>query len=85
LEQFSTSPSSLLIVGDFNFHVDDPTNSTASQFLDLLEIFDLKQFVDQPTYQDKHVLDLIITRSSDHIVRDVSVCGPAISDQCHPY
>ena len=82
LKQFSTNPSSLLIVGDFNFHVDDPTNTAAKQFLDLLEIFDLKQFVDQPTYQDKHVLDLVITRSSDQIVRDISVCDPAISDHC---
>ena len=61
LEQFSTNSSSLLIIGDFNFHIDDPTNTAAKQFHDLLEIFDVKQFVDQPTYQDKHVLDLVIT------------------------
>ena len=53
LEKFSTNPTSLLIVGDFNFYVDDPTDTAAKQFLNLLEIFYLKQFVNQPIYQDR--------------------------------
>ena len=57
LEQFSTSLSSLLIVGDFNFHVDDHTNKASKKFHALLGMFDLKQFVDQPTYNDKHVIE----------------------------
>ena len=49
LEQFVTHRSHHLM-GDFNFHVDDLSNSAAEQFLDTLEMFDLCQFVDQPTY-----------------------------------
>ena len=31
----------LFIIGDFNFHVDDPTNNEASHFLDLINCYNL--------------------------------------------
>lgn len=31
----------LLSIGDFNFHVDDPTNNEASHFLDLINCYKL--------------------------------------------
>ena len=36
LERLVSSPGNLLLNGDLNFHVNDPSDSTASQFLDLL-------------------------------------------------
>src|SRR5437867_6932659 len=36
LEDLISSPSELIITGDFNFHVDDPNSSSSSSFLSLL-------------------------------------------------
>ena len=41
LERLMSSPENLLLNGDFGFHVNDPSDSTASQFLDLLNCFNL--------------------------------------------
>ena len=50
----------LLIVGDFNFHLDDLNNRHAKRFVDG---FGLQQHVKGPTHKKGHTLDLIITRS----------------------
>lgn len=80
LEQFSTSSGSFLLVGDFNFHVEDPTNSLTSNFLGLLNIINLTQLVTQPTYNGKHILDCIVIRSGDNIVENVKTFDPVIYD-----
>ena len=58
LERLVLLPGELVILGDFNFHVDNPTKSDAVQFImSLLEAFDLTQHVDLPTHIDGHTLD----------------------------
>ena len=57
----ATTPHEFLITGDFNFHVDDPTDSSALQFLSLLSSFNLSQHVSIPTHNKGHCLDLVIT------------------------
>ena len=54
--------------GDFNLHLDDLRDIDIKKFTDLLETFSLSQHVSGPTHLSGHTLDLIITRSSDHIV-----------------
>ena len=43
LESCIIKTGSLLIAGDFNFHVDDTSDAVAANFLGLLESFDLRQ------------------------------------------
>ena len=50
LEEVSVSTNELLIVGDFNFHMDDANNAQAVQFKNLLEMFNLKQLVTKPRF-----------------------------------
>lgn len=57
----STTPHEFLITGDFNIHVDDPTDSNAIQFLTLLNQAYLTQHVTFPTHRKSHTLDLVIT------------------------
>src|SRR3954463_4317229 len=64
LEDLISSPSELIITGDFNFHVDDPNSSSGSSFLSLLDTFGLSQLVSFPTHTAGNTLDLLITRSS---------------------
>ena len=56
-------PHDLIALGDFNLHVDTPSTQT-SQFLEILESFDLQQNVDFPTHIHRHSLDLIITSTA---------------------
>ena len=50
LESLLTVPSSLLMVGDFNFRVNDASDRSAQRFLHLLEAFNLKQHLWVPTH-----------------------------------
>ena len=65
-------PEVLLITGDFNFHVDCPTEADAKKFADLMNTFGLIQHVHVPTHSSGHTLDLIITRS----INDVTITSP---------
>ena len=42
IEQTAVSPGGLLIVGDFNLHVDDGDNFQARRFVDILESYNLR-------------------------------------------
>lgn len=58
----------LVLLDDFNIHVDVPTDMDAIQFRDLLDSMGLQQHVKQPTHIHGHTLDLLITRQSDVII-----------------
>jgi hypothetical protein len=58
----------LLILGDFNIHVDVADNLDSIKFLDMLESVGLQQHVKHPTHVGGHTLDLIITRQIDRII-----------------
>lgn len=71
LEDIVMCPEQLIICGDFNFHMDLPSESNTVKFKDLLTSFGLQQHVSVPTHDCGHCLDLIITRcESDIIVSD---------------
>lgn len=71
---------SIIITGEFNFDVDDPGNTYANQFINLLESCSLKQHVNEVTHANGHTFDLAITKCDDHLIKDIMVTGPAISD-----
>jgi hypothetical protein len=60
----------LLIVGDFNIHVDVVGNATACKFISLPDSHGLTQNVRRPTHLDGQTLDLVISRPSDNAVSD---------------
>ena len=68
LESIIMSPEPLLITGDFNIHVDAPTDSDASRFQDLLSSIGLQQHVDKSTHISGYTLHLMITRCSDSLL-----------------
>ena len=63
LEPILLCKEPLIITGDFNIHVDIPSESL--QFSELLRSLSLIQ---QPTHEKGHILDLIISRSADNII-----------------
>ena len=60
-----------MIVGDFNFHIDDKNDREAIRFLDLINAFNLQQHVQEATHRLGHTLDLVITRAADDFVKDL--------------
>ena len=77
------TPGHLMLIGDFNFHMDDPLDRYALRFSHTLEAFDLKQHVRGKTHKDGHTLDLVITKSSDEsLIKELCVRDPVISDHC---
>ena len=68
MESAVLNTDTLLIVGDFNIHVDCDDNSDTIKLLELFESVGLLQHVRVPTHCSGHTLDLIVTRQSDLII-----------------
>lgn len=81
LEHFSVTSGRLLLMGDFNFHVNEPSRDRmAAKFLDMLDSYNLVQHVKEATHKRKGTLDLLITRASEDTVLDCKVDDPDLSD-----
>ncbi|XP_068597914.1 uncharacterized protein [Brachionichthys hirsutus] len=61
LTQLSAISSAILLVGDFNFHIDDQNSKPATEFSELLNCFNMTQQVNFPTHACGHILDLVCT------------------------
>ena len=71
---------SLIILGDLSVHYDCPQNSTTARAMDLPFHFNLTQSVSQATHEKGHILDWLVHRSDDSIVRSNSVTSAIASD-----
>jgi exonuclease III len=80
LEMYAIRHGSLIIAGDFNIHVNDKSDSTARDFISLIESFNLQQRVQQATHSAGHTLDLVLSRCDESVVHTVTVHDVSISD-----
>ena len=81
LERLTVLPGGALIVRDFNFHGEDPSDTSAIAFLDQLNAFNLVQHVSQSTHISGHTLDLVITGKDNNVLTESILVHPAwISD-----
>ena len=80
LEHLVTAPGALLMAGDFNFHIEDDCDTAALRFLNLIEAFNLKEHITEPTHKSGHTLDLTINRAEEDVARNFTVYDPVISD-----
>ena len=53
LEHLATASGKLIMLGDFNFHVDDTNNASAMKFLDIVNCFNLAQHIIVPSFQGR--------------------------------
>ena len=67
-----------IILGDFNFHVNDYTDSRALDFLDLVACLNLVQHVQSAIHIHGNTLHLVITRGID--VDISSIAKSPVSD-----
>ena len=55
----------MILMGDFNFHIDDASDKKAEEFSKLIESVNLTQLVNNSTHMNGHILDLIITHKKN--------------------
>ncbi len=70
----------VLIVGDFNIHVDNEKDALGSAFLDILNSIGVRQH-EEPTLCRNHTLDLILSHGIDANGVEVLQQSDDISDQ----
>ncbi|XP_052799130.1 uncharacterized protein LOC128230724 [Mya arenaria] len=80
LSKHATEGNSSVIVGDLNFHLDQPTNSDTKKFNSNLDAFGMHQHVAEPTHVAGHTLDVVITRDNNNVISNVEVIDPGLSD-----
>ncbi len=59
LSELVLAADKVLIVGDFNIHVDNEKDALGSAFIDILNSIGVRQHVSGPTHCRNHTLDLI--------------------------
>ena len=78
-----TLPGDLCVLADFNVHFDLPPNPATTKLLDLLRMFNLRQSVQQPTHRQGHIIDWVIERPDDGVLKSTVVSDALESD--HKY
>ena len=78
LTTLCTTSAHIIILGDFNIHVDTPSCHLAAEFLHLLDCLNLTQYVVVPTHTRGHALDLVITNST--LINNLLVFDLGVSD-----
>ncbi|XP_072051779.1 uncharacterized protein [Amphiura filiformis] len=73
MQDYTIAKGELVFVGDLNLHLDIADDPNTIKFNDLTNSLGFKQFVDQPTHRDGHILDVLISRTMDNLVNNVRV------------
>ncbi|ESO06004.1 hypothetical protein HELRODRAFT_160110 [Helobdella robusta] len=67
-----TSFSLNILLGDFNIHLEKQEDRHTVNLLEILEMFQLKNLIDEPTHEHGGILDLIIC-SQDFQISDIKI------------
>lgn len=78
LSELVLNSDRFLIIGDFNIHVCCPSKPMVGDFVNILESFNLTQFVSCPTHDKGHILDLVLSFGLNVSVTEIG--GSHISD-----
>ena len=70
----------LMILGDFNIHMDEPCTPDTKSFIDVLDTFDLQQHVKDSTHTSGHIIDLCITSKNSALQISTPIVDYFISD-----
>ena len=80
LTDATSKHNNILTLGDFNIHIDDLEDADSCLLHDTINAFNLKQQVNIPTHNLGHILDLIITETSDKYEVENIIPGPYLPD-----
>ena len=73
--ELQLSNKNIVILSDFNLHVNDKSDTDAQQFIDMVEVSGMKQLIDFPTHRQGNTLDLTITELAAEVQIKKSIVG----------
>ena len=73
----------LVILGDFNLHMNNSFDSEIVKFNDILSTFGLTQLVESTTHKKGNILDLIITNKKETAVNNITIDFTDLSDHAY--
>ena len=79
MEALATFTCPIFILGDINIHLERPDDTHTVEMVELLESFDMNQFVTVNTHKYGGRLDVIIARR-DEVIKDIEVVETGVSD-----
>ena len=79
LSDDSIPDENVLLVGDFNFHMDRPNDPDTRRFVQLYNPLGFDQFVTEPTHVKDLILDIVLSRTRT-LVTSVNVDNLYLSD-----
>ena len=79
VESLAVVRDKLIVMGDFNLHVDSSSSIPANKFLTMMESYGFHQYVTGPTHNRGLTLDLVFARPDDGLILCASVTS-RISD-----
>ncbi|ESO12898.1 hypothetical protein HELRODRAFT_159485 [Helobdella robusta] len=68
LDNITLLSSSILLVGDFNVHIERCNDRHANRLLDLFETFNLTNLISEPTHERGGTLDLVVCSENFHVL-----------------
>ena len=80
LMDFLAKYTDTIIMGDFNMHINDPTDGDAMAFMDTLEAMSLDQNITFDAHQKGNTLDLVFMEVKSSFQVNRCNPGPFISD-----
>ncbi len=80
LSELVLAADKVLIVGDFNIHVENEKDALGSAFIDILNSIEVRQDLSGPTHCRNHTLDLILSHGIDVNGVDILQQSDDISD-----
>ena len=85
LENVFINFRNIIILGDFNLHLNEKFNPTILKFHDILSSFSLSQIIEGPTHELGNTLDLVIHDTSETTISDVHIDFSSKSDHAYIY
>ena len=79
LDKYALSKESFTIAGDLNLHMESNC-PYAKQLSELLDVYNLKQHIHEPTHIKGNILDLVITENRDNYFQDATISRHDVSD-----
>jgi len=73
VDSLATNNGHMLIVCDFNISWDWERNADTKQLADILRSAYLRQHVQERTHINRHILDIVISRDDDNLIKGVCV------------
>ena len=80
LASISGSFSNMIVLGDFNIHINDENDNEAGIFVDTMTALGFNQHVSFPTHSAGNILDPVFTETCNSIEVKSCTPGPILSD-----